>query len=374
MIEVALTEKQFKAWTSTEQKQWLKEHPTSKFGKTHNTMPNKKQSNKIEKLESKPKLSLEEKKAKADARFNEILSDKSDSDKKAFITARKHGIAIPPAWNSVTFNKKPINGVYATGRDAKGKLQRVEDKNFRLDKIKEKHGRIQKELEPRFDKIVKKLEKDLSTPEKQCLYLITQTALRIGDKVDKTTKNTAYGASTLLGKHVKVKGNTITLNFIGKKGVEQNHTLENAALAKVMKNKKPDEPVFDTNAEKVRLIWREIGGSEKVHDIRSLIATRLAKGVVKKSEKPTTQKELNALKKEAAETAAKKLGNNPSESLATYIDNSVFPELSFEESAVEKPDVVYTEKDSEEGFVLRLPKDENKAWQYVLKLRRDKND
>jgi len=33
MLEVALTEKQFKGWPSHKQRQWLKDHPTSKFGK-----------------------------------------------------------------------------------------------------------------------------------------------------------------------------------------------------------------------------------------------------------------------------------------------------------------------------------------------------
>jgi len=310
-LELAFNEDDFKTWDSTKQRQWLKEHPDSKFGQ-----------------QSAP-VKLQKVKADKEEAFRKMLESKSDSDKQAFIQARHNGVAIPPAWTHVKYFHEPVNGVIAQGLDSKGRRQRLEDAAFREGKIAEKHKRIQDTLEPKFDSIVRKLRKQAeSSVEAQVLYLITQTGFRIGGEGDGKTEHTAYGASNLLGKHVTVDGDKVSFDFTGKEGVRQVHSVKDPLIAKMMANKQDDERIFQTNEEKIRKVWKALGG-EKVHDIRSVLATRLAKKTLAKliPPEPKTKKELLDLQKKAAEVASKRLGNRPSEALNTYIDKNIFPKL-----------------------------------------------
>lgn len=321
MIELAVTEEQFKKWKLADQNKWIREHPNSKFAKQRIAQPIEK-INKARDADKKKKLA--ERKKQADARFMEIMKTKSPKDRKAFIAARKAGVAIPPAWTNVIFYGKPENGKLAEGTDEKGRRQRVEDSNYRITKIREKHEKIQNNLEPKYDGIVRKLRNDLDNPASQVLYLITKSGFRIGDKTDGKAKHTAYGAASLLGKHVKVNGENVTFDFIGKEGVRQIHTIKDKHIAKFVSGKKADEKIFNVSVDKVRERWKDLGG-DKVHDIRSLLATRIAKKVVEKNKKPENEKELKLLMKTAAEAASKVLGNRPSEALGTYIFSDVFP-------------------------------------------------
>lgn len=310
-LELAFNEDDFKTWNKADQARWLKDHPDSKFGQ--NTAPVKLQ-----------KVSSDKEEA-----FKKMLETKSESDKQAFTQARHNGVAIPPAWTHVKYFHEPINGVIAQGLDAKGRRQRLEDASYREEKISEKHNRIQETLEPKFDSIVRKLRKQTeSSVEAQVLYLISQTGFRIGGEGDGKTEHKAYGASNLLGKHVTVDGDKVTFDFIGKEGVRQVHSIKDPTIAKMVANKQDDDRLFQTNEGKIRKAWKALGG-EKVHDIRSVLATRLAKKTLSKliPPEPKTKKELATIQKKAAEVAAKKLGNRPSEALNTYIDKTIFPTL-----------------------------------------------
>lgn len=307
-LEKAFSEEDFNSWDTNKQRQWLKDHPDSQFGKSKAPVHTQKVVQK-------------------DTSFESLMESKSDADRQAFVQAKNSGVSIPPAWTHVKFFHEPINGVIAQGLDAKGRRQRLEDPLYRTQKIQEKHARLQATLEPKFDSITRKLRKaaDQST-EAQVLYLITQTGFRIGGEGDGKADHKAYGASNLLGKHVKVDGDKVTFDFIGKEGVRQVHVVKDPVIAKFVANKQEDERIFNTNEEKIRKAWKTLGG-EKVHDIRSVLATRLAKKQLSKliPPEPKTKRELQVIQKKVAEVASKKLGNRPSEALNTYIDATVFP-------------------------------------------------
>ncbi len=366
MKELALTQEQFDSWKKQEQRQWIKDHPTSKFGQ-HPTSP-------VNKELPKTALTPGQRKKEAEKKFLEIVKSKSPDDRKAFLAARNAGVAIPPAWTNITYHEKPVDGVIAEGTDAKGRRQRVEDAAYRQGRIAEKHKRIQATLEPKFNSIVNKLKRNLDSPEAQVLYLIAKSGFRIGDRTDGKTEHQAYGASNLLGKHAKVDGDTVTFDFIGKEGVQQYHVIKDPLIAKMVAGKEPDERIFKTNAEKVRNAWKELGG-EKVHDIRSLLATRIAKNIIAKTIKPNNDKEYRALQKKVAEAASKKLGNRPSEALNTYVDHEVFRNLlsdrsGITETALAKRAHVLTEYDTDAQEFEEIPdKDEEQAMKKEL----DKN-
>lgn len=266
------------------------------------------------------------------------IIERSVEDKKVFELAKQDGVAIPPAWRNVSYYSKEGNekGIVAEGTDGKGRKQRLENAEYRENQIKLKHQKISETLTPKMPKIIAHLKRNMQNdPDTYgALYLLTQTAFRIGDKGDGKSDKT-FGGSNLQGRHVKTNpdNDVIEFDFIGKGGVRQQHTIKDKLLANIFKEKETheDESVFsNTNPDQIRKLWKKLGG-DKVHDLRSHLATVEAKKVLDKFGPVTTQKEYKSLLKAASEAAAKKLGNKPAESLKTYIDQSIFDHINIDE-------------------------------------------
>lgn len=271
----------------------------------------------------KPSKSKEEK-------FEEAMASKSETDRAAFRKAQADGVAIPPAWTEVTYHGKD-KPIQAEGRDAKGRKQRVEDKAYRQRISDENNARIAQDLAPRMGEIRKTLAKDAAggNEEAKVLSLITQTGFRIGGKGDGKAKVEAFGATTLLKEHATVDGNTVTFDFPGKKGVRQQHTMNDPVIAKAVRDAKTGERIFKTSDAKVRDAWQTKYGGQKVHDIRHVVATETAKTELGKRIPPPPKSAAARTKliKEVAKAAGAKLGNNPSQALGTYIDPGLWTEV-----------------------------------------------
>lgn len=264
----------------------------------------------------------------AEARFASLMATKSPQDANAFRAARADGIAIPPAWSQVTYyGKNPADGKIAVGHDRVGRKQVLESAEYRDRQIALKHERIRSTLVPIFPRAVSILRNAARDGDEasQVLYLITQTGFRIGGRGDGRSQHAAFGASTLLGQHARVEGNTVTFDFPGKHGVRQQHQVDDPVIAEMFRHTAPDQRVFTVSDAKIRARWKAVGG-DKVHDIRSLLATQIAQRELsaRVPPAPTTAKAVVALKKAVATVVAKTLGNNPAESLKTYIDHTIF--------------------------------------------------
>lgn len=314
MIQVLadMAPKWWDEFSKEEQESYIEEHPNSKFAKQIKTGESKS----LKPITTKP-----------------VIPAKSVEDQEVFDKAKSEGVAIPPAWTKVSYYGTEGNekGVIAEGTDSKGRKQRLENSDYRDGKIKEKHTKIRESLSPKMPKITKQLKAASilgDNEEAKVLYLITQTGFRIGGKGDGKSDQ-AFGASTLKGRHASVDGDTVTFNFVGKGGVEQNHTIKDPVIASYVKDKEADENLFLTTEDKVRNEWKKYGG-DKVHDIRSHVATEEAKKVIKKFGEVKNAKDYKALLKQASEAAAHKLGNKPAESLKTYIDASVFDSINLD--------------------------------------------
>lgn len=330
-IELALTEEQFLDWDRSQQTEWVKEHPNSRFAELLGKKP-KGATLAPAAPKAKKATTLKDVKDKAkakEAKFKEILKTKTPEDRKALIQARKDGVPVPPAWTDITYYGKNED-IRARGRDSKGRMQSVESPAYREKQTVLKHQRIQADLEPVFDAKVEELRKQAQKPgntEHQVLYVISQMAFRIGGEGDGKAKEKAYGATNLEGRHVTVKGKEVIFDFQGKENVRQYHVTTDPVIRKIMSGKRdPNERIFKTTEEKVRDAWKVMGG-KKVHDMRSIWATRIAKEELakRKDNMPTTEKEMKKMQMEIAEIACKKLGNDASECLNTYIDRSIFP-------------------------------------------------
>src|SRR5690606_19110254 len=98
--------------------------------------------------------------------------------------------------------------------------------------------------------IRKKLDQDLRSPKlsKQKITaivvdLLDQSLIRIGNRQYAKT-NQSYGLTTLRDKHVHFKGDKVTFEFVGKKGVKHTIDVQDKKLAKLVKKCK-DIPGYD---------------------------------------------------------------------------------------------------------------------------------
>lgn len=280
---------------------------------------------------TKKKATPEEKKAEADHKFEGLMEGKSEPDQNAFRAARADGIAIPPAWTDIKYYGKDADTI-ARGRDDKGRRQVAENPEYRQRISDENNARISKDLTPRMTEIRNKLREDAKAgnEEAKVLYLITQSGFRIGGKGDGKAKIEAFGASSLMGDHVKSDENGAHFDFLGKKGVRQQHSVSDPVIQDFVKSAEPGKPLFSTTAEKVRAAWQDKYGGEKVHDIRHVVATELASSELEKrlsGGRPKNEKEKISLMKSVSTVVGSKLGNNPAQALGTYIDPKIWTRI-----------------------------------------------
>lgn len=111
------------------------------------------------------------------------MKGKTASDQTARRAARAEGVAIPPAWTDVVYHGKD-KGVIAEGRDEKGRKQRSENPEYRQGISDANNADVQ-----------------------------------------------AFGASNLMGDHVSNNEAGTHFDFLGKKGVRQQHSVSDPVIA-----------------------------------------------------------------------------------------------------------------------------------------------
>ncbi|WP_262495839.1 DNA topoisomerase IB [Pedobacter agri] len=161
------------------------------------------------------------------------------------ISEEKHldrikSLVIPPAWQQVWIANKPNAYLQVTGIDAAGRKQykyhpkwtsrRSDDKYFRLFEF----GKALPEARKKLAKDLKRKELDERKVLAISVDVLQKTLIRVGNESYKQLYG-SFGLTTLRDKHVKINGSKININFIGKKGVQQNLELNDRTLAKLVK-------------------------------------------------------------------------------------------------------------------------------------------
>ncbi len=142
-----------------------------------------------------------------------------DTNERARIAA----IAVPPAYKAVWITPKPLGHLQATGRDAKGRKQYLYHAAWAEQRAQQKYdglaafGRMLPRLRARIATGLRTSKGSHDLALAAVLALLDRAALRIGNE-DYARENGSYGATTLLGKHVRFDANGITLEFPGKHG------------------------------------------------------------------------------------------------------------------------------------------------------------
>lgn len=170
--------------------------------------------------------------------FHYFAGEKRIVNKK--IVERINKLVIPPAWNNVWICSLENGHLQATGLDAR---KRKQYKYHTLWNVLRNHTKFYRlyEFGKALPSIRKKLAEDLSLPglpaEKvlaTVVGLMDQTGMRIGNDVYEKLYG-SFGLTTLQNRHVKVNGSQLRFMFKGKKNVQQNVSINNKRLAKIVK-------------------------------------------------------------------------------------------------------------------------------------------
>lgn len=139
-------------------------------------------------------------------------------------------LKIPPSYDNVVIlnNKK----ILAYGYDSKGRKQVIYNSKHIEKQNEQKYEKIQK-FDKHFIKIKKQVAKDLKSSDEKnkiiaiIITLILSCGFRIGNiKYEK--QNKSYGITTLNYSHIKLlNDNTVSFDFIGKKGVRNQAICKN---------------------------------------------------------------------------------------------------------------------------------------------------
>lgn len=216
------------------------------------------------------------------------------------------------------------------------------DKYNRVAKLAQKANDILKKMDEIFDKNVDSAWGQSAIAIKIALL----TGIRIGNdesangymtKPHPNEKNRTsefvqtFGLTTLKKNHVSVKGDTVHLKFVGKKGVNQTLVCEDKKLAKQVKQLLRFDfgqgRFIDVQDHLVRgFVKQFIGKKFLPKDFRTLHANCVFSDLFLSTlnrQPLKTQKELKAEQKELIMLVSNKLGNTPTVSKNSYID----PEL-----------------------------------------------
>jgi DNA topoisomerase-1 len=190
------------------------------------------------------KIVKQEKKTK---RMFHLVNNKITTDKD--LIKRLEGIYIPPAYTDIVIAKSANNKIQAIGTDNRGRRQYIYNPNFikkrndrKYDDILElakKITSIENDNHAMLQSLARKNINEWYLPEDLIpiiVYMLRTYHFRIGNQryVD---ANQSYGITTLRKEHIKWHPsipNRFTIEFIGKKGILNRYTDENALMARLL--------------------------------------------------------------------------------------------------------------------------------------------
>ena len=251
--------------------------------------------------------------------------------------SRIKALAIPPAWEQVWICPRPNGHVQATGRDARGRKQYRYHPAYRFSQDGEKFGRMLA-FGQALPRIREKVEADLKRvglPREKVLAavvkLLDRTHLRVGNS-EYAKSNKSFGLSTLLDKHVSFAAGSVRMKFRGKSGVWHERAIDDATLAKVVRNCRdlPGQHLFQYRSDdgKPRPIsstdvndyLREASGGEfTAKDFRTWAGTVAAVERLADLPLPDTKTAAEKAIVSVVREVAEQLGNTPAVCRKSYI-------------------------------------------------------
>src|SRR3954466_4011005 len=154
--------------------------------------------------------------------------------------ARIEALAIPPAWKDVSISPRATAKLQATGFDAAGRKQYLYSADFRAQQERAKYDKLirfgdalpalREAMAAHFDQE----EFDRERVSAIALRLIELGWFRVGS--ERYIRDGTYGITTLLRRHVEVRGNRVALSFRGKHKIQVRSTLVDEELANAVRD------------------------------------------------------------------------------------------------------------------------------------------
>lgn len=260
------------------------------------------------------------------------------------ILNRINKMVIPPKWKNVKISDSPINYLQVTGTDSKGRTQYIYHPLWKEVAKNEKYSRLKNfilKLPVLRQHVNKNLNGRMNFENKEYIIsilikILDNTFSRIGNEIHKEENNT-YGLSTILKKHVKINGDKIIIEYIGKKNVKQCHEYNDHTCAKILCNllKIPGERVFKTsnmeiiNSTDINNFLKEImKGNYTSKDFRTYATNKLLLKYLYSCDPPESEKDANKILIQCCNKVAEKLGHTRQVSKTNYIYPVVLDEYA----------------------------------------------
>ncbi len=136
---------------------------------------------------------------------------------------RLRGLAIPPAWTEVWICPHVGGRIQATGMDEAGRKQYIYHSRWQEKQAKKKFDHILDvgdalpAARPKVTRLLRTGATDLTGACAVEFRLLDTTGIRVGNEEYAVT-NGSYGLTTMLVRHVRIDGDTVTLKFPAKSG------------------------------------------------------------------------------------------------------------------------------------------------------------
>jgi DNA topoisomerase I len=255
--------------------------------------------------------------------------------------ARIRALVIPPAWTDVWICSHANGHLQATGRDARGRKQYRYHARWRAVRDETKYHRMI-DFARALPILRARIDADLALPGLRrakvlaaVVRLLETTLIRVGNEEYAKT-NHSFGLTTLLDKHVQVKGSTAHFTFRGKSGVHHDVDVHDHRLVRIIRrcHDLPGHELFQFVDEEgathlidsaaVNEYLHEIAGEEfTAKDFRTWAGTVLAAEALRTCEvcEAATQRKRNVVA--AVEETARRLGNTVAVCRKCYIHPAV---------------------------------------------------
>ena len=247
------------------------------------------------------------------------------------------GLYIPPAYKDVKINLNKNDKILAIGYDEKDRPQYIYNKKF-TERNKKKNFHKMIEFGENYKKMMNSVKRDLytegETKEKQiamALMLVVECGIRIGSEKYRD-ENKSFGATTLESRHIKTKGEIVSVDFIGKKGVQNTGKCRSKRLSRNIRIKKKtlnkNESIFtykkgnkwySLKSSDVNKYLKKFGNFSS-KNFRTWVANLSFISEILKYENPTKESEYKKNINMALQKTAHKLNNTSSVCKKNYID------------------------------------------------------
>jgi DNA topoisomerase-1 len=245
-------------------------------------------------------------------------------------------LRIPPAWQNVRIARADSAPLQAVGVDKKGRTQYLYHPRFRAHREEAKFKHVV-EFGESLPALRRRVRADLRRPSLErekvlaaIVRLMDQGFFRVGN--DKSAKSeSTYGLTTVRGNHVKVDGETLLFDYIGKWRKKHKRAIRDRDVAKIVAEAKRikgnelfkfvnGKRVVDVKDRHVNDYIQSIVGEEfTAKDFRTWAGTLLCSIALAMQGQGASKTERKRKLNKAVVAVSEQLGNTPTVCRKSYI-------------------------------------------------------